>query len=92
MFCLAWRGAVTVTSSGNIATAGNNANGIYAFGHGAGAVTVTSTGNITTAGSGSYGIIAGSHGPITVTIKSGTVSAARGSAPASISLAAPPTR
>jgi uncharacterized protein with beta-barrel porin domain len=61
-------GAVTVTSTGNIATAGANANGIIAEGSGTGAVTVTSSGNITTAGNQAVGIYAaGTSGAVTVT-------------------------
>jgi uncharacterized protein with beta-barrel porin domain len=62
-------GAITVTSTGNIATAGNQANGILAHGTTAAAVTVTSTGDITTAGSNlANGISASSSsGAVTVT-------------------------
>jgi uncharacterized protein with beta-barrel porin domain len=58
-------GAVTVISTGNIATMGERADGIYALS--AGAVTVTSTGNITTAGILASGIFALSTGAVTVT-------------------------
>jgi uncharacterized protein with beta-barrel porin domain len=57
-------GAVTVTSTGNITTAGNQAFGIAA---GGGTVTVTSTGNITTAGNHASGIFASGVGVVTVT-------------------------
>jgi uncharacterized protein with beta-barrel porin domain len=53
---LALGGAVTVTSTGNIATAGDGAIGIAAQSFGGGAMTVTSTGNITTVGNGADGI------------------------------------
>ena len=46
---------MTVTSTGNITTAGNSAFGIAASAN-AGAVTVTSIGNITTAGNSAFGI------------------------------------
>jgi outer membrane autotransporter protein len=58
-------GAVTVTSTGNIATAGASASGIFAGS--SGAVTVTSTGNITTTDDGAYGIFANSGGSVSVT-------------------------
>ena len=48
-------GAITVTSSGNITTAGIKS-GILARSTGNGPVTVTSAGNITTADIGAYGI------------------------------------
>jgi len=59
-------GAVTVTSTGNITTAGDNAYGIKATGFGA--VTVTSTGNIATTGASANGIYAVSFvgGAVTV--------------------------
>jgi uncharacterized protein with beta-barrel porin domain len=61
-------GALTVTSTGNISTAGGNALGIDAMGGvGAGAVTVTSTGNITTGGTNAGGIFASGAGAVTVT-------------------------
>jgi uncharacterized protein with beta-barrel porin domain len=63
-------GAVTVTSTGNIATAGSNANGIYARGNGAGAMTVTSTGNISTQGVSAYGIFTRSFGVGALTVTS----------------------
>jgi uncharacterized protein with beta-barrel porin domain len=67
-----------VTSTGNIRTAGNYADGIFAS-NSNGAVTVTSTGNITTAGNGAFGIYAPSGGgPIAVTVNSGTVSGGSG--------------
>jgi uncharacterized protein with beta-barrel porin domain len=60
--------AVTVTSTGNITTAGSNASGIVASG--SGAVTVTSTGNIATAGANANGIIAEGSGTGAVTVTS----------------------
>ena len=60
-------GAVTVTSTGNITTAGTERDGIFAMGVGTGAVTVTSTGNITTTGASATGILARSAGAVTVT-------------------------
>jgi uncharacterized protein with beta-barrel porin domain len=63
-------GPVTVTSTGNITTAGNAGTGIYAGGAGAGPVTVTSTGNITTAGNAGTGIYAGGAGAGAVTVTS----------------------
>jgi uncharacterized protein with beta-barrel porin domain len=73
-------GAITVTSTGNITTAGINATGINAVSFRGGAVTVTSTGNISTTGNNASGIYAGSFGgPVTVTINSGTVSGGSGS-------------
>ena len=48
---------MTVTSTGNITTAGNNASGFMPAALAA-AVTVTSTGNITTAGIDAIGIYA----------------------------------
>jgi uncharacterized protein with beta-barrel porin domain len=66
---VALTGAVTVTSTGNIATAGSNkAYGIVA--NSGGAVTVTSTGNISTAGNLSTGISAFSSGAAAVTVTS----------------------
>jgi uncharacterized protein with beta-barrel porin domain len=61
-------GAVMLTSTGNIATAGGRADGIYAASIG-GPVTVTSTGNIKTAGNYAAGIyVRGlSFGAMTVT-------------------------
>jgi uncharacterized protein with beta-barrel porin domain len=70
-----------VTSTGNITTAGTNADGIKAeVGAGSGTLTVTSVGNITTTGAGADGILASSlgSGPITITVKSGTVSGGSG--------------
>jgi uncharacterized protein with beta-barrel porin domain len=70
-------GAIAVTSTGNIATAGTGAFGIYAS-SAAGAVAVTSTGNITTAGTGAFGIYARSDGAgaaVTVT-STGNISTA----------------
>ncbi len=60
---------MTVTSTGNITTRGNNARGIYAQSHGNDAVTVTSTGNITTTGNDASGIVGLSDaaGAVTVT-------------------------
>jgi uncharacterized protein with beta-barrel porin domain len=62
--------AVTVTSAGNITTAGTSANGIFAADFGTGAVTVTSIGNITTAGSSAFGINAASAGTGSITVSS----------------------
>jgi uncharacterized protein with beta-barrel porin domain len=61
-------GAATVTSTGNITTAGDSADGIYA--RSAGAATVTSTGNIATAGNSAYGIFAQGTGAGAVTVTS----------------------
>jgi uncharacterized protein with beta-barrel porin domain len=62
-------GTVTVTSTGNITTAGNYANGINAYAN-TGAVTVTSTGNITTAGAQASGILAQGNGTDAVMVTS----------------------
>jgi hypothetical protein len=62
--------AVTVTSAGNITTAGTSANGIFAADFGTGTVTVTSIGNITTAGSSAFGINARSVGTGSITVSS----------------------
>jgi uncharacterized protein with beta-barrel porin domain len=72
-------GAVTVTSTGNITTTGNRANGIFARSYGGGAVTVTSTGNVTTAGNYADGIFADVSGAVTVT-STGNISTAGTSA------------
>src|SRR3984957_10968200 len=73
-------GALTVTSTGNISTAGGNALGIDAMGGvGAGAVTVTSTGNITTAGTNPGGVFAGGAGAVTVTSTGNITTAGTGS-------------
>ena len=67
--------AVTVTSTGNITTAGNIARGILAYS--SGAIAVTSTGNITTAGSGGVGIATLGFGTGAVTVTStGNISTA----------------
>jgi uncharacterized protein with beta-barrel porin domain len=63
-------GAVTVTSTGNIATAGAGAQGIFAAGSGTGAVTVTSIGNIAVAGTTTFGIVAENLGAGAVTVTS----------------------
>ena len=69
-------GAVTVTSTGNITTAGNNAQGIFALGRGTGAVTVTSIGNIAIAGTSAFGIVVEEFGAGAVTVtSSGNVTA-----------------
>jgi uncharacterized protein with beta-barrel porin domain len=60
-------GAVVVTSTGNVSTAGKYAHGIYANSTGAGPVTVTSTGNVSAAGNSANGIYAKSTGATTVT-------------------------
>jgi uncharacterized protein with beta-barrel porin domain len=75
IFASSLAGAVTVTSTGNITTAGNAASGIYANSVLAGAVTVTSTGNITTSGNSAYGIFAQGAGAVTVT-STGNISTA----------------
>jgi uncharacterized protein with beta-barrel porin domain len=63
--------AVTVTSTGNITTAGNGAFGIEALNNGGpGAVAVTSTGNIATTGSQADGIRASSGGTGAVAVTS----------------------
>jgi uncharacterized protein with beta-barrel porin domain len=67
IFAFSGFGAVTVTSVGNVTTAGNNYFGIDALS--AGAVTVTSTGNITTTGN-STGISADGLGAGAVTVTS----------------------
>jgi uncharacterized protein with beta-barrel porin domain len=59
----------TVTSTGNVTTAGYNAVGISAYAR-IGAITVTSTGNITTAGGYAHGIEASSYGGGAVTVTS----------------------
>lgn len=59
--------AVTVTSTGNITTFGDDAYGIYGQSNGAGTISVTSTGDIITAGANAYGIFALTSGAITVT-------------------------
>jgi uncharacterized protein with beta-barrel porin domain len=64
IFALNNDGPVTVTSTGNITTAGNYAFGIFSSG---GAVTVTSTGNIVTTGTRAFGMYANSFGAVTMT-------------------------
>jgi hypothetical protein len=72
-------GAVTVNSTGNIATGGVSALGIFARDTGAGAVTVTSTGSITTTGNYAHGIVAyAKTGAATVTSIGNISTAGRG--------------
>ena len=88
---------MTATSTGNIATAGNNAYGIFASGAGVGAAptTVTSIGNITTTGTFAIGIVAHAQtGAVTVTSTgnittggneaSGIVATSSGAAPTTV--------
>ena len=72
-------GAVTVTSTGNITTAGGSAVGIFASSNG-GAVAVTSTGDISTVGTNANGIIGISDGagPATVTSTGNITTAGNG--------------
>jgi len=75
--------AVTVTSTGNIATKGTGTLGIFAAGVGTGAVTVTSIGNIATTGTGAFGIVAENLGAGAVTVTSSGNITASGSNDAS---------
>ena len=59
-----------VTSTGNIATTGDNAYGIGAVTGGAGAITVTSTGNVSTQGNLAFAIYANGAGGGAVTVTS----------------------
>ncbi len=56
IFAQTTSGAILVTSTGDLATAGDNAEAIWARAISTGAVTVNSTGNITTQGSGAEAI------------------------------------
>jgi uncharacterized protein with beta-barrel porin domain len=70
-------GNLTVTSTGNVTTAGAGAIGIYAIG--SIAVTVTSTGNINTLGDNSIGIEAngaGNGGAATIVTSTGNITTA----------------
>ena len=71
---------MTVTSTGNITTAGKNAFGIFAEGAGGGAATVTSTGNIITTGNAG-GILAAAAGSgASTVISTGNITTAGNSA------------
>jgi uncharacterized protein with beta-barrel porin domain len=73
-------GAVTLTSTGNITTAGTSAYGIFADANSAG-VTVTSTGNIATTGAQAHGIYAlGLNGSAVTVTSTGNISTSGDSA------------